>query len=490
MGIKAVLSNRKFKFGSLATIITVVFIAAVIIINIIASILTSSFTLKYDLTTEKMYEVDAGTINFLKDIDDEVTINILSSESTFISSLSGLGAEYAKQLEMLFSKINSTTSKVTIKYIDLTNDPTFGRKYPDESISDGNIIIQGKIRYKYVLVADMYNLETDNYGQPVGIASSKAEQVIMNGIQSAMMDEVPVVSILSGHGEASSADVETLLKENNFETQTVDLLTKEIDQASQFVIINAPSKDYTENDIKKIEKYLDNDGKKGKNLYVTFGAEQPALPNLETFLSEWGIKVSPDLAYETDTNNMIPGMNGLMFVAQYADESYSGGLRDPLAIQMRPLELSESVGTSSRKTSAILNTSTSAVVMPADPPEDWDASKGTKKQLTLIAKSEDMTYEGTDPLVSAVFVSGSDYFTSSQIASYYPVGNQDLVVNMFDSASSKEGTLLSIRSKTAAENVLETTITEFYVVLILCIIIIPIIFIVLAIVVYIRRRHL
>ena len=57
-------NKKKLKYGSVATVITVVFIAVIVFINLIAGILTERKGLKLDLTPEKYYDISQQTIDY------------------------------------------------------------------------------------------------------------------------------------------------------------------------------------------------------------------------------------------------------------------------------------------------------------------------------------------------------------------------------------------------------------------------------------------
>ena len=63
---KRTFNKRKFKYGTLATAITVVFIAAVVLLNVLASQLTDRFGLKIDTTKEQLFEISDQTIDYLE----------------------------------------------------------------------------------------------------------------------------------------------------------------------------------------------------------------------------------------------------------------------------------------------------------------------------------------------------------------------------------------------------------------------------------------
>ena len=58
--------SRKFKHGSLSVALTVVIIAAVVIINVIASALAANYSWMYiDMTSEKLYTLSDECIDLL-----------------------------------------------------------------------------------------------------------------------------------------------------------------------------------------------------------------------------------------------------------------------------------------------------------------------------------------------------------------------------------------------------------------------------------------
>ena len=54
--------SRRFKFGSLATVITAVFVAAIILINVVAGLLLDRFPISIDLTADNRFELTQDSI--------------------------------------------------------------------------------------------------------------------------------------------------------------------------------------------------------------------------------------------------------------------------------------------------------------------------------------------------------------------------------------------------------------------------------------------
>ena len=57
-----ILNNRRFRMGSFATVLTVIFIAALIILNMIVSAVSNRYPVQIDLTTDKIYGLSDETI--------------------------------------------------------------------------------------------------------------------------------------------------------------------------------------------------------------------------------------------------------------------------------------------------------------------------------------------------------------------------------------------------------------------------------------------
>lgn len=82
-------------------------------------------------------------------------------------------------------------------------------------------------------------------------------------------------------------------------------------------------RDYSEDELKKIDRFLDNNGKFGKNvMYVADTSQPESLPNLDAFLAEWGIKVNPGAVYETDSSKVF-NYQRYFVITDYAEDTYS-----------------------------------------------------------------------------------------------------------------------------------------------------------------------
>ena len=78
--VKSALHKDKFKHGSLAVAFTVVFIAIIIVINILVSALTTRFpSMNIDLTLEGLNTLSEDSLDVAKGIENETTIYLIGS---------------------------------------------------------------------------------------------------------------------------------------------------------------------------------------------------------------------------------------------------------------------------------------------------------------------------------------------------------------------------------------------------------------------------
>jgi hypothetical protein len=68
--------SRKFKYGSVATGLTVAFVAVVVIVNIIFSLLADAYSWKLDMTSYDLYSISSSTKQIVNALTKEDTIEL------------------------------------------------------------------------------------------------------------------------------------------------------------------------------------------------------------------------------------------------------------------------------------------------------------------------------------------------------------------------------------------------------------------------------
>ena len=78
MDILQSFKSRKFKYGGYATLLTLIVIAALIIVNLVADLIP----VRIDLTWNKMYSLSEQTYDVLDNLDKDITIYYVGEQGS------------------------------------------------------------------------------------------------------------------------------------------------------------------------------------------------------------------------------------------------------------------------------------------------------------------------------------------------------------------------------------------------------------------------
>ncbi|MDF2566726.1 MAG: ABC-type uncharacterized transport system [Oscillospiraceae bacterium] len=484
-----IFKSRRFKHGSLATIVTIGLIVAVVLVNIIATILIERYPINFDLTKGGVYNLSDKTIDYMKKVDDKISIVVAQDESRFNAQ-----GQYFTQTSELLKKYKQYGKNVSLKYVDLDKNPEIKQEFPQANAWD--IIIKSDKRTKSLTVDDLFNFDTENYDansqQLPDITSSKAEQAL-TGAMMFVTEKNPIKAVyLTGHNEADYTGIDGLLKANNYETSSINILTQDIDASASVVIISAPQTDYKEEQIKKLDKFLDNNGKFGKNVIYLANAEQKKLPLLESFLSkDWGITIGDGYVVETDTSKYL---NYPTFTVQeYVDTAFTEALVDKeqfiLIPNSRPLTATTFAESDNRKTSVLVQSYDTSVVRPSNAKDSWVPKDGKKGVYgSVVLGTRESVYDNV-PVTSNVLVIGSIDALHSQLIAETQISNGEYFLNAFNKIFNKEEGL-TIVPKSISTQSLSLTQSIVNLLSISFVILLPLAVLALGLIIWLRRRHL
>lgn len=174
-------NKRKFKYGFVATVITLVFIAVVIVVNLIVGILTDRKNLKLDLTENQLFEVSQDSIDYVKSIKKDVEIAVMKNESYFTT-----GSTYTKMVLETLEKYKNYSDHIKLDYYDIASNPDVVTKYSSSyngEIKEGDIVVASGDRVKVMSVDDLFTFQSDYYGNS-SITGYKGEQELTSAIMS------------------------------------------------------------------------------------------------------------------------------------------------------------------------------------------------------------------------------------------------------------------------------------------------------------------
>ena len=505
-----------FKRGTYSLVITAVVLVGIIAFNVLLSVLSNRVMLEYDMTSDKINTISEENIRFIKKIDKEVTVTMCATAEDYYGgymnyyaqNLYGVTEDYSnyyKQTVSLIEKYSTYNNKIKVKFVD-TQDSAFTditSRYSKEKLNYGDIIVSctqnDNERYKIIGFKDIYQITEDDsyaaYGYTFStVTGNKIETALTSAISYATSSQIKKVAFITGHSKTDySASYRELLKTNNYEVDIIaDTMISKISDEYDAIFIVAPTKDFLENELDAISKYLDNGEKYEKGLVFFGDATAPYLPNLYSFLEEWGIEVGEGILFETDSNNFMPDTPTVMGSYPASDDKLTSNIEICITGYNLPLKAAyESYQTN--KVTTIVETPDTVVNAPVGTANNWKgADKYEKEAFSSVIQCERVAYDDDNNLIANYVIAFSSFeFINSEYAEYESVGNKNIAFAAAERAVGAEDSGISFVAKVITNESFSTSVTETAVNLIMIIFMValPVICIAAGIYVYIRRKN-
>ena len=147
------IDKKILKNGSYSMLYTVILIAAVVVINMIVGEIPEKYT-QIDVSSQKLYTISDETAEFLKNLDQDVTIyHIVQS-----------GGE-DDVLEKMLTRYEEASKHVTVEKKDPVLYPNFTSQYTDAQVSDNSLIVvhgdKSKVIADFVYTAGAWRAGTE-----------------------------------------------------------------------------------------------------------------------------------------------------------------------------------------------------------------------------------------------------------------------------------------------------------------------------------------
>ncbi len=502
------------KAGTYSAIFTVIVIAAAIVVNLIVGALPTKLT-KIDTTSEKVYSFSAETEKFVSGLSKDVTIYYVCEQ----------GAEDTYLSETL-DKYKELSSKIKVEQVNPATDPALIEKYTDTALSSNSLIVTcgdvskvvgyGDIYYIYCDVLggkisyDEFNqlnqqyysyygmtLE-DYYYQSTGTVlqysvNFAGESAIVSGIDYVTTDNLPKIYVL-GNGESVSLNsvLTSLLKQENYVVEPLALtegssglgdsamVSKAIPADADTILMMGLESDISENELEILKQYVADGG----NLIVATNYTSPKYENLRKLASAYGLDIATSVVLENDASYYSG--------AKFKIKASRGGVLsnfsyDIIVSQAHGIKISETMPDGMSATE-LLYTSTSAYAKPLgfDTSEKLDKAEGDIEGKFALAVNVQCEGAGTVSWFS------SDYYLVNDIPSYNSESNSFTIYNyayMLNLASvcDKVDTI-SVDAVELTKGILSVTQGSANLWGVITIGIIPVTFIGVGFVVWLRRR--
>lgn len=476
------LKEPRIKYGSMSIFITIVVVAVAVLINILAHFMTDKFSLNFDLTGNKVFSITDESLNYLSGIDKNIEIIVLNSKEKFVAN-----GDYFIQADRVVNEYAKNSDKISIKYIDMDENPGIKGEFSQEELNANDIIVKCEGKHKIISPYDIFNVGQSITGGS-SITSSKAEQVMTSAIINVTSDTRVKVTMLNGFDEIPSESFTNMLEQNNYEVVSKSMLNDEIDSDSSVVVIYAPKRDYDKQAISKIKNYLESNKESVRNIIYFVNPSIYKTPNLDNLMNEWGIKVGDGLVFESDISKLFSSNSPFNTLSEYVDTTYSGEVQNkniPVAIPIsRPIEILDK-----EKATTLLEFSQTSGIMPGNADEKWVPTKEDMKgHIPCMVLSKNKSEESEMP--SSFIVVGSATAVEGGLLSRNSLNNSSYFLNLFNNITQRPNSI-NIEPKTMSEQELGLNQIQTRILGIVFALAVPIIILIIGFIVWIvrRKRH-
>ena len=394
-------SKRKLQYGSISVLLTVVFIACVLLVNMGVTYLDNRYTLRLDMSESGLYEISEQTEVMLKSLKEPVTAYILMSEDDAKNS-----SGYSQAAELLRRYESLSGGNFHLEFVDIYKNPTFIQKYQEnQTVSTGSFIIESSKRFKVASLTDLYEIATDSTTETQYASGFNADQSFASALHYVTTDELLSCVQIVGHDEYYDESFTAIFTANNYTVTQVNLSMADIPEDTALVLIGSPSTDYTAEEITKLDTYL---SEQSGNAMVFTDVTSPSLEKLERYFTEWGVEYLSAMVIDPDRSISNTGNAAILPTIQATDLtenfSYSSNTVLPMVYCRGLGKLWEN--RSSRTVTEILTSSSASygkIYSDVSKLETVEKAEGdVDGPLPLVLLSEQVKYDNTTPLISRV----------------------------------------------------------------------------------------
>ena len=431
---KMPLNKKYMRNGSYSTLLIVIFVAIVVVINMIVGKLPSKYT-QIDISDQQLYSIGDETKKVLKNLDKDVTIYQIAQSGSEDETISNLLQKYADE---------SKHVKVELK--DPVVSPKFVSEYTSDQVSSNSLIVVCGDRNKVVNYNDMYESTMDYNTYNYQTTRFDGEGQITSAIAYVTTENLPVLYTLEGHGEK---ELDSTIKEDiekaNMEIKTLNLISEgSVPDDAACLLIDSPSSDISEDEKTALLDYLENGGK----AMVFSDYTESTLTNFAAVLENYGVKAADGIVFEGDNQHygmqmpyyLLPTVNSTDASSETASSGYY--IIMPYAQGIQKLDDVRDTVT----VEDILTTSDSAYSKTNLQSETLEKEDGDVEGPFALGVS--IKEDVGDGKKTQIIYYSSSYIMDSQMNQLVSGGNEKLVTESLNSmVSTEETTTVSIPSK-------------------------------------------
>jgi hypothetical protein len=475
------MNTRYVKYGGFAAIVTVALIAAVIILNLIIQQVSPQF----DMTENRLFSLSEQSVQVLEAVKSPVNIYGVwqpGSDTGRIKEIKEVAELYTARSRFIrFQEIDPDLNPGLLQRFDRDNT----------GISTASLIVEGEKGFKVLPPQDMYDTYYNSQQGSMEITGIGIEKQITAALIYISTGETPAVYEISGHNETPLSayttilgiDMQGMIGRENYALKQHSLIQSSIPEDASALILNNPRTAFTELELERLGDYLE----KGGRLLVMLDYRSGAIEGLNTVLASYGIRYDHGVVIENDVNYRVYPYPAYIFAAV----TNGHGIVKPLEEKQSPVFNSYAMGISTldmrrrtTKVEAFLSSSPGSYLQTDLESDAPDQGTNIPGPLSLGVAVMDPEYNEDGPQTRIVAL-GSSVLELLQMQP----ANVDLFMNCLTWIEERPDAL-SIRSRSAYTLPLMMNALPQLIFGLLFVVIIPLSLFVLALVTWLRRRHL
>lgn len=474
--IGASFSRKGFRSGLYAAVTSVLVIAAVIIVNMIAS----ASNVEKDLTLGGQKSLTEDTKELLATVDDELTFYFLTKEGETLAWLD-------PAFEMYMELYQDHCDKITFKTVDMLLNPKFAEQYTDQAVIQYSIIVvneaTGLSRFvssdNMVLTESIIDQYTFQYTSAV--VGLDIEGQINSAIRYVTSGQQTKLYAVVGHEEWQlDEEGQKLLQKANIEYNTLETMTvTAVPEDCDILFVANPNKDYTDAELQMLLDYADAGGN-----FLVLAAKQEGLNNFDRFLADCGVQVENRVILEGDSKYHNPASQLELYPILETDNDIMKTMAGSYLPMFTAFGMKMADNADDYTAYPILSTSEASYAKSVENNQitlTKEASDPTGPfRIGYYTKNEDTKSEAV--ILSSGYVFQDDYLMISNYA------NAGLLVNSINYLTDAEAVEPIRTLSFDTEEVLTITAAQANTIAIVMVIALPVILIVAGIYVMLRRR--
>lgn len=231
-----VAARRQVRYGTNALVMTLAFIAILVIINILAT----RYHYRWDLTAEGAFSLSPETIEILENLEQPVNIiGFFNRENQLMQQ---------QELESRLDEYTSRTNLISYEFVDPDSEPVKARAY--EITTYGTVVVESGERRQQITATD--------------------EQALTGAILKITRETQTTVYFLTGHdersiedfGQTGYAEARRILEQDGFLVQPINLvISNTIPLTNSVLVVADPQDAFQEREEQAIAEYLSGGGR-------------------------------------------------------------------------------------------------------------------------------------------------------------------------------------------------------------------------------------